>query len=63
MKDKDTLVKELERVRLERGHSKQHVARELGVAYSTLWEWIHTDRTPTYESAMKIDDYIGEDEP
>lgn len=60
VKTRDELLSELQGVCEEQDIPLQQVARDLGVAYSTVWDWLHTDRQPSYKNAQALDRWINE---
>ena len=58
-KQRKELQKNLERLRVEHGLSKQQLADKLGWSKSTIDYWIRGDRVPDRTGIEAICDYFG----
>lgn len=61
-KQRKELQKNLERLRVEHGLSKQELADELGWSRNTINSWIRGDRVPDKTGIEAICDYFGIDD-
>jgi transcriptional regulator with XRE-family HTH domain len=53
-------IKELKKIRKERGLSYERMARELGVSWRTLYRWIQNENAPSLLATEKIAAYLSE---